>query len=49
MDSKEIFKWLWYHKPFWERNSDEEIEFNKKLEELEEYYKNQIKQENLSL
>jgi len=39
MDKKEIFKWMWNHKPRWERNSDEEREHNKFLKELEEYYK----------
>lgn len=39
MNSKDIWEYLWDHKPFWERNSDEEIEHNKFLEELNEYYK----------
>ena len=39
MNKKEVFEWLWNHKPYWERNSDEEIEYKKKLKELEEYYK----------
>lgn len=38
MNSKEVFDWLWHHKPYWERNSVEEKEHNKFLEELEEYY-----------
>ena len=39
MNSKEIFDWLYRHKPFWERNSDEEVDYQKNLKELEEYYK----------
>ena len=40
MNYKEIFDWMWSHKPFWERNSDEEREYNKMIKELEEYYRN---------
>ena len=38
MNDKEIFDWMWTHKPFWERNSVEEIEHNKILNELKEHY-----------
>ncbi|MHA1481822.1 MAG: hypothetical protein ACTSQA_00105 [Candidatus Heimdallarchaeaceae archaeon] len=38
MNPKQIFDYFWNHKPFWERNSDEEREHKKFLEELKEYY-----------
>ena len=40
MNSKNVFDWMWIHKPRWERNSYEDIEYNKFLKELEEYYIN---------
>ena len=42
MNPKQIFDYFWNHKPFWERNSVEEIEHNKFLEELKEYYREEI-------
>jgi len=37
MNKKEVFDWLWNNKPFWERNSDDEVRFQKELIVIEEY------------
>ena len=38
MNPKEIMEYLWSSKPFWERDSDEEIEYQIKLKQIREHY-----------